>query len=196
MSEKTVAKAKSVKPSTERPALIFTGIANPDNLDNYALGYRAVIFVFNRGAWQLINLPDQYENAGWEYAGRSKSTSEVWAVAQFGHGDIGENLEIAYSLNDGRTWKHLRSLKKISRYARFESFYMEDGKGSLTISLQDGPDPEHQDGYYTYTTTNGGSTWSKIPRYSQVAPPVPGDSIEPIPIRARFTGIPCSDPEV
>lgn len=181
--------------SSGHPTLIFTGIANPDNLDNFSLGYRAVIFVYDRRAWRLINLPEQYENAGWEYAARSKNKPEIWAIAQFGRGDIGPDLEIAYSLNDGRIWRHLHSLTKISRFARFESFSMaRNRKGSLTIRLEDSPEPEHRDGYYTYTTTNGGRTWSKIPRYSQTAPPAPEDSTEQIPMSAGFSGIPCSDP--
>jgi len=181
-----------------RPSLIFTGIADPDHLDNYPLGFRAVIFVFDRGAWRLVHLPrQQYENASWQFAGRSKTKPEVWAVAQFGRGDIGPDLEIAHSLNDGRTWRHLRSLTKVSRHALFESFSMaRNGRGSLTVRLQDSPEPEHRDGYYTYTTTDGGRTWSTKPVYSQTAPaPATDDSIERIPIRARFSGIPCSDQE-
>lgn len=181
--------------SSRRPALIFTGIANPDTCDNPSLGYRAVIFVFDRGAWRLINLPkDRYENAGWEYAGRFKNKPEVWAIAQFGRGDIGPDLEIAHSLDDGRTWTHLQSLKKISRFAGFESFSMTaGGRASLTIRLQDSSEPEHRDGYYTYTSTNGGRSWSTTPRYSPTAPPAPTDnSLEPISVQS--SGIQCSAP--
>jgi len=181
--------------SSKRPALIFTGIANPDNCDNPSLGYRAVIFVFDRGAWRLINLPkDQYENASWEYAGRSKSKPEVWAVAQFGRGDIGPNLEIAHSLDDGRTWTHF-SLNKISRFAGFESLSMTaGGRASLTIHLQESPEPEHRDGYYTYTSTNGGRSWSTTPRYSPTAPPAPADNLLE-PISVQTSGIQCSESE-
>lgn len=182
--------------SSRRPALIFTGIANPDSCDNYSLGYRAVIFVFDRGAWRLVNLPkEQYENASWEYAGRSKSKPEIWAIAQFGRGDIGPDLEIAHSLDDGRTWRHLHSLKKISRFAGFESLSMTGGgRASLTIRLQDSPETEHRDGYYTYTSTNGGRSWSRTPRYSPTAPPASADnSLEPISVQS--SGIQCSEPK-
>lgn len=175
---------------SRRPALIFTGIANPDSFDNPAMGYRAVIFVFDRSAWRLINLPDQYENASWEYAGRASSRPRVWAIAQFGRAGLGPNLEIAYSLDDGRTWRH-RSLQKISRFATFSSFSMADnGSGALTIHLENDLDSDHRGGYYTYTTTDGGRTWSRTPRHSQAAPPAPANSRERIPTHA---GIPCPD---
>jgi hypothetical protein len=182
--------------SGRHPALIFTGIANPDSLDNYAMGYRAVIFVYDRAAWRMIYLPRQFENAGWVYAGRVRGRADVWAVAQFGRGDIGPDLEIAHSADDGRTWRHLHSLPKVSRHATFHSFSMtRNGRGSLTVQLEDNIEPGHRGGYYTYTTTNGGRTWSRNPRRSEAAPPTSDGSMEPIPLRAQFTtGIPCSEP--
>lgn len=69
----SVAPAAALGQSSRHPALIFTGIANPDSLDNYPMGYRAVIFVFDRRAWRFIYLPEQDENAGWVYAGRVRA---------------------------------------------------------------------------------------------------------------------------
>lgn len=181
--------------SSRHPALIFTGIANPDSLDNYQMGYRAVIFVFDREAWRLIYLPPQYENAGWVYAGRVRGRPDVWAVAQFGRGDIGPDLEIAHSADDGRTWRHFYSLPKISRHATFHSFNMaRNGSSWLTVHLEDDTEQEQRGGYYTYTTQNAGRTWGRTPRHSPDAPPPSADQMELIPLRAQLSGIPCSEP--
>ena len=176
-----------------RPVLIFTGIANPESFDNPANEYRAAILIFDRKVWRLIYFPQQYENAGWMYSGRSKNKPEAWGIAQFGRGDIGEDLEIAHSLDEGRIWKHLRSLKKISRLATFESFSMSaNGGGRLTVRLEDNVDSDHRDGYYTYTTVNGGRTWSVKPTHSTTAPlQANNNSLEPIPIRGEL--LPCLD---
>jgi hypothetical protein len=169
--------------SQTRPALSFTCVTKPTADEPEA--FRAVIFVMAGHAWRRIDLPQQYEFASWEYAGRAKNKRDVWAIAQFGHGDIGGNLEIAHSLNDGRSWNH-RSLTKISRFAGFESLSMAaNGRGYLTIRLQDSPEPEHKDGYYTYETRNNGRTWSRKPRYSSTAPTAASSILEPITISSE-----------
>src|SRR5687767_1347858 len=99
--------------SKTRPALTFTCITKPETPDEPE-AFRAVIFVMDGKAWRRINLPDQYEHATWQYAGRAKSKPEVWAIAQFGRGGLGPDLEIAHSQNGGRTWRH-HSLTKKSR---------------------------------------------------------------------------------
>src|SRR6185437_3060095 len=78
--------------SQTRPALSFTCITKPETADEPE-AFRAVIFVMAGHAWRRIDLPEQYEFASWEYAGRAKNKRDVWAIAQFGHGDIGPNLE-------------------------------------------------------------------------------------------------------
>lgn len=181
---------------TKRTTLVFSGIANPDSLDNYQNFYRAVIFVHDTQTWRMIYLPEQYDNAFWEYAARSKKKTQVWAIAQFGRGDIGPDLEIARSIDDGRKWTHY-SLVKVSRFARYHSFAMSaNGKGTLTIHLEDSPDSEHRDGYYTYATTNGGAAWSKKPVYSATAPVEAGNnSIESIPVQCGLNGTDCTNGE-
>lgn len=178
------------------PELVFTCIENrgPNNDSDE---FRAVIFVKEGARWRQINLPKaNYTYAAWEYAGRSRSKPAVWAIAQFGHAGLGPDLEIAHSANDGRTWRHQHSLTKISRFAVFDSFSMSrNGRGSLTIRLQDTPEPEHRDGYYTYTTTNSGRTWSKKPTYSQTAPTsLTDDSLDRLPISESTSEGRCFDP--
>ena len=179
-----------------RPEVVFSCIENrgrTNDLDEF----RAVIFVKDAARWRQINLPRaNYTFAGWEYAGSSKSKPQLWAIAQFGRAGLGPDLEIAYSGNDGRTWRHLHSLVKISRFAVFESFSMaSNGRGSLTIRLQDNPEPEHRDGYYTYTTTNNGRSWNKNPAYSQTAPTAPANaSLEPLPLSESTSEGRCFDP--
>lgn len=175
--------------SKTRPALTFTCITKPETPDEPET-FRAVIFVMEGNTWRRIDLPDQYESASWQYAGRSKSKPEVWAIAQFGREGLGPDLEIAHSFNDARVWRH-HSLTKISRFAEFESFSMaRNGRGSLTIRIQDSSEPEHRDGYYTYTTRNNGRTWTRKPRYSKTAPPAGPNILEQIPISSG----PCLEP--
>ena len=167
--------------SKTRPALTFTCITKPETPDEPEES-RAVIFVMEGKSWRRIDLPDNYVRATWQYAGRAKGKPEVWAIAQFGHGDIGPDLEIAHSLDGGRTWKH-RSLTKNARYSTFESFSMNrNGRGSLTVRLDDGLESGQRGGYYTYQTSDNGRTWSRKPRYSKTAPPAVPTILEAIPI--------------
>ena len=191
-----MAKVEVAAQTKPRPELIFTCVENrgPTNDSDE---FRAAIFVKDAARWRQINLPRaNYTFASWEYAGRSKSKPAVWAIAQFGRAGLGPDLEIAYSANDGRTWRHQHSLPKISRFAVFESFTMaRNGQGSLTIRLQDSPEPEHRDGYYTYTTINSGRSWSKKPTYSQTAPTPPADdSLERLPLHESTSEVRCLDP--
>jgi hypothetical protein len=167
--------------SKTRPDLTFTCMKKPGTPDGPEQ-FRAVIFIKERNSWRRIDLPENYLQASWQYAGRVKGKSDVWAIAQFGQGDIGPDLEIAHSLNGGRTWKH-HSLPKNSRFSTFQSFSMDSrGRGSLTIQLEDNMEQEQQGGYYTYQTRNNGGTWSRTPRYSKTAPPAAPTALEEIPM--------------
>ena len=187
----TVLTTGALGQTSQRPVLSFTSLANPNSETIYQR--RAVVFVFDRGVWQLVYLPENYEDVGWEYAGRSKNTRQVWAIAQFARAGYGPDLEIAYSIDDGRSWRHFHSLRKVSRFALFHDFSMDkNGKGSLTIRLQDSPEDKFKDGFYTYTTVDAGRSWTNRPRYSATAPPsMQNNSLEQIRVE---TNIPCSEP--
>lgn len=183
--------------TTKRPTLIFTEIFNPIiNSGDCVDVFRATILVFDRNEWRIVNLPaDDYENSGWQFAGRAKSGKDVWAFAEFAVEGRGWNLETTYSADDGRTWRHISSLKKISYLAEFYSFTMSGNKGQLTVQLSDGVDSSNKDGYYTYATSNKGMTWSKTPKYSKTPPPAGTNSIEKLSLAGEAIGRRCSEPE-
>ena len=181
---------------TKRPSLIFTEIFDPinvTNIDDCINTFRAAILVHDRNAWRIVNLPKDYENSGWQFAGRSKTGKDIWAFAEYAVEGRGWDLETAYSADDGRTWRHIGALKKISYLAEFYSFTMSGTKAELTVQLSDGVDSTNKDGYYTYTSTNKGVTWSKTPKYSTTPPPEGKNSIEKLPLAGESIGRRCSD---
>ncbi len=184
--------------TVKRPSLLFTGIFDPINVggnsNDCTNAFRATILVFDKDAWRIVNLPENYENSSWQFAGRTKTGKDVWAFAEFAVEGRGWDLETAYSADDGRTWKHIGSLKKISYLAEFHSFTMSGGKGQLTVQFSYGDDSSDKDGYYTYTTTNKGMTWSK-PKYSETPPPEGKNSIEKLSLAGEAIGRRCSDSE-
>jgi hypothetical protein len=178
----TVLGSNAFGQSSKMQPLIFTGIADPENLGNYPIGHKSVILVHYSGTWHLVNMPEEYVNTSWVFAGRAKGKpSVVWGIAEWDVGDQGPDLEIARSTNGGRSWRHLYSLKKMSRHGTLVSFNItSNGIGSLTMQLENSIDPDHQGGFYTYSTRNGGRSWTRIPVYSASAPPVTDVSIDAI----------------
>ena len=96
----TLAGSKAFGQSSEMRPLIFTGIADPENLGNYPIGHRSVILVHYSGSWHLVDMSREYVNTSWIFAGRAKGNpSVVWGIAEWDVGDQGPNLEIACSRN-------------------------------------------------------------------------------------------------
>lgn len=129
------------------------------------------VYYSSRDGWSVAEFSEGLRKATWVAAGRNRSGTDVWALAQ--EEDSGY-LVLLGSNNSGRGWRQRGTLRKISKLASLEYFGMsKDGKGSLILNLEDDPNPEAPRlGYYLYLTENGGKTWSD-PIYSQSRPSTP-----------------------
>jgi hypothetical protein len=90
----------------------------------------------------------------------------VWGIVDIDVEGRGWTLEVVFSRDGGRSWRHVGSLKKPHFTAEFHSFRIgPGGRGSLTIHLGDGGDRSHKRGYYVYSTRDWGQSWTRA-RYS------------------------------
>jgi hypothetical protein len=161
------------------PALLFN--RRFENIEDGVSAHEADVFAFVGGRWIEPRLRGSLSQSDWTFVGRVPNRAEFWAVAEIDVAGPGDSLEIL-STRDGATWSHY-SLNKVSRFADFVSFHMNArGVGSVVLQLtEDSPGvepPSRRPGYYTYTTTNGGRTWSRRPRFTTARPPEPGRPLE------------------
>lgn len=181
----------------QRPSLIFSHILNQLEVENYpecSNPFLPVIFVFEKNEWRTIYFSaDNFFNNKWRFVGKAKTGKDIWALTEYEMTGYGPNLEIIHSKDDGRTWKHIGTLEKISYLAGLHSFTMQNDKGQLTIEWSSGGEP-NQKGFYTYTTADKGKTWSK-PKYSKTPPPEGSSSLEKIAISDEVIGRQCMGSE-
>jgi hypothetical protein len=139
-----------------------------------------IIFVASADGWQVVQLPEQFHNTGWIFAGRATTRDELWGITQGSVGGPGPTLQFVSSSNGGRSWRLRGSLSMVSRFAVVDLFSVnDDGKGTLILRLDDDPSPDAPRlGYYFYLTKNGGRTWSEA-IYSQNRPLPPPVMILP-----------------
>ncbi len=137
------------------------------------------ILISSRDGWRLIQLPENFHNLSWVYAGRGVSSDEVWAGAQAAGEVPAPNLELLSSANGGRAWRYRGSLQKVSRYAVVDYLAINaSGKGTLVLRLDADPSPNAPRlGYYLYMTKNG-RDWSQ-PFFSGSRPSPPSDVLAP-----------------
>ena len=130
-------------------------------------GCDAVIFVRDDDRWSMHHLVDD-EGAplnlslAWHYVGSTDTT--LWAVLDGNVESMSWELDILHSADRGQTWKWNR-LRKIYYMASFDDLRMtDDGRGRLTISLDQDWGNGLEPGIYIYRTTDFGATWSE-PEY-------------------------------
>lgn len=154
------------------PALVFAHTGS-------AAEHDPRIFFSSRDGWRLIQLPENFHNQSWVYAGRSVTSQEVWAASQLGGEIPAPNLEFLASDNGGRSWRYRGTLQKISRYAVVDYLAITSGgKGTLVLRLDADPgENAPRLGYYVYTTKNG-RDWTP-PYFSQNKPAPSSDVLAP-----------------
>ncbi|HSS49502.1 MAG TPA: hypothetical protein VLX28_11205 [Thermoanaerobaculia bacterium] len=154
------------------PALVFTHSGT-------AAEHDPRILIYSRDGWRLIQLPENFHNQNWVYAGRGVTSQEVWAASQIGGELPAPNLELLESSNGGRSWRYRGALQKISRYAVIDYLTMNpSGKGTLVLRLDADPSENAPRlGYYVYTTKNG-RDWTP-PYFSQNKPAPSSDVLAP-----------------
>jgi hypothetical protein len=137
------------------------------------------ILISSRDGWRLIQLPENFHNLNWVYAGRGVTSQEVWAGAQAGGEVPAPVLELLSSANGGRAWRYRGGLQKVSRYAVVDYLAINpSGKGTLVLRLDADPSPNAPRlGYYLYMTKNG-RDWSQ-PFFSQSKPSPASDVLAP-----------------
>ncbi|MFY9821048.1 MAG: hypothetical protein WAM82_06685 [Thermoanaerobaculia bacterium] len=154
------------------PALVFTHSGT-------AAEHDPRILISSRDGWRLIQMPENFHNQSWVYAGRGVLSQEMWAATQIGGEVPPPNLELLSSANGGRVWRYRGSLQKISRYAVIDYLAMNpSGKGTLVLRLDADPSENAPRlGYYVYTTRNG-RDWTP-PYFSQNKPAPSSDVLAP-----------------
>jgi hypothetical protein len=137
------------------------------------------ILISSRDGWRVVQMPENFHNQAWAYAGRGVTSQEVWAASQVGGEVPAPNLELFSSGNGGRNWRYRGSLQKISRYAVIDYLAINSGgKGTLVLRIDADPSPNAPRlGYYVYTTRNG-RDWSQ-PYFSQNKPAPSSDVLAP-----------------
>lgn len=166
-----------VKRSGRQPALLF-------NRQGEMSDHTATLFISTGSNWRRVALPSAaLSQSSWTYFVRSPDKLRAWAIAEIDVAGPGGTLEIFSTVNAGSTWSHF-SLEKMSRFASFDSLHMNrNGRGSLTLNFdQDSANTEGnrrlRPGFYTYTTSNGGRTWSRRPSFSTTQPPAHGETLD------------------
>jgi hypothetical protein len=119
---------------------------------------------------------DEYDQSAWVSVRATRDRKLIWAVSDYDVEDPGWDLEITFSSDAGRSWKHVGSVQKPSYLALLDSLEMESrGRGWLSVYLDEAYNPgakrgERLDkGYYMYYTSDGWRHWSG-PRYSSRKP--------------------------
>lgn len=106
------------------------------------------------------------QNKGWRYVGRSVDGSELFAVLDCEVAGPSSELQIILSNDNGTTWALGGSVRKPYRFAILSDVSMRAGaSGSLTVWLDEDYGTGHPPGYYSYSTDDGGQSWSE-PTYS------------------------------
>lgn len=135
------------------PAIIFSRTGSD-------LEHHPTIFIHLEGSWRLFDLRSEcyFQQTNWVHVARYKSN--VWGIVDTDVEGRGWTLEIVFSRDGGRSWRHVSSLKKPYFTAEFNAFRMgPKGRGSLTIYLDDSEGTQKR-GYYVYSTWDWGQRWT------------------------------------
>ena len=151
----------TIERKADYPALIF-------NQTGEIIEHRPTIFAFIKDSWKLFDLGSAgLDLSDWVYVAATQDRKYVWGITQINVEGSGPTLEIVFSMDGGNSWAHTASIDKPIFTAAFSSFRMNStGSGTLTVHLEDSGDPEIKDGYYTYSTSDWGKSWTKEPVYS------------------------------
>jgi hypothetical protein len=135
---------------SESPALVFCAIRTAE------LEHHLAILIHGSGGWRCLEMSgEKYEQSAWVYAAATRDRKLIWAVSDWDVEGPGWDLEITFSSDAGRSWRHVGSVGKPSYLAMFESLQMETRRrGWLSMYLDDAYGALAK-GYYTYHTDDG-----------------------------------------
>jgi hypothetical protein len=155
------------------PALVFCTVQTHDSQ------HHPGILIHDRSGWHCLEMASEvYDRSVWVYAGATQDRKLIWAVSDSDVEGPGWDLELTFSSDAGRTWRHVGSVQKPSYLALLDSLQMETReRGWLSVYLDDEYYPGARrgqrlaKGYYVYYTHDGWRHWSS-PRYSRRKPRV------------------------
>jgi len=161
------------KERPDSPALVFCRVRTSES------DHHPAILIHDEGGWRCLEMSSEvYEQSEWVYAGTSRDKKLIWAVSDWDVEGPGWDLELTFSSDAGRSWRHLGSIQKQSYLSLLDSLQMETlERGWLSVYLDDDyyrGAPRGQrlaKGYYIYHTSDGWRHWSN-PRYSRRRPRV------------------------
>jgi len=155
------------------PALVFCTVRTSES------DHHPAILIHDEGGWRCLEMSSEvYDQSEWVYAGTTRERKLIWAVSDWDVEGPGWDLELTFSSDAGRSWRHLGSIQKPSYLALIDSLQMETReRGWLSVYLDDDYYPGARrserlaKGYYIYHTRDGWRHWSN-PRYSPRRPRV------------------------
>lgn len=153
------------KERTDSPALVFCTVRTSQS------DHHPAILIHDEGGWRCLEMSSEvYDQSEWVYAGTTRERKLIWAVSDWDVEGPGWDLEVTFSSDAGRTWRHLGSIQKPSYLALIDSLQMETReRGWLSVYLDDDYSERLAKGYYIYHTRDGWRHWS-TPRYSHQRP--------------------------
>ena len=116
-------------------------------------------------AWRAVPVVGPgLADTDWRYVGAGPAAREVWGVLDTAVGDGGADFFLAHSTDGGATFT-LSALRKPCPQAAVSDFAMaRDGRGRVTLSL-DETVGRARPGLYHYETADDGRRWSARPRF-------------------------------
>jgi hypothetical protein len=140
-------------PDVETP-VIFAVVQNADATASSPLILKKI-----GGVWKIVKLAEaDYQE--WVDAGAISGGKELWGILDVSGENRAAQLTLVRSVDEGMSWQYYAAVKKPVNDAEYAGFAMAaDGKGRLSVHLDDDTDGIAH-GYYHYTTTDGGKHWT------------------------------------
>jgi hypothetical protein len=151
----------------QHPAMIFCTLNYHDDENGSMSLVRPVIFRHEPDGWKAIDFNVERFAPGytWIHVAASREKPNIWAIAHWSSEGPGPEVEIIFSGDGGKTWRHIATVPKPNWLSELTCFRMgPDGHGTLVFRRNE--DEGGDIGFYRYQTSDGGKTWSK-PEYEQ-----------------------------
>lgn len=147
---------------TEEGAVFFslTG-GNLPGQEPEPYNYRPTLLVRLPEGWQVVDLGKSFLRHRWIHAAVAPTKGCYWGLLEFAAAGPGWEIAVLLSVDGGRSWSHVASLKKPDYEATLESFEMDirgQGRLRLVSTKESAPGTRR---IYTYKTSDWGRTWRK-----------------------------------
>ena len=154
-------------PQTVGQAVYFGEVDEYDGPDEDAklLSSLPILATKDGEAWRAVPVVGRgLANTGWRYVGAGPAAREIWGVLDTTTGDGGPDFTVAHSVDGGATFQLAALHKPCPQAAVFDFAMNRDGRGRVTVAL-DETVGRAKAGLYHYETDDDGRTWSAWPRF-------------------------------